>query len=101
MGSFYKKKKDKNVRENFKKSEVKLLLFKFLYFSNNNKNHKQFYAYEFIKKFHLNSSSSRIRNRCVYTGRSRWVLKRFKISRIKFKELVDYGILHGVRRSSY
>lgn len=99
--SFLKIKKDKKIRDKVQRNEKNVLLYKYLLFNSLSKKNKHFYFFNFIKKFHLNSSSSRVINRCIYTGRSKWVIKRYKISRIKFKELCDYGKLHGVRRASY
>ena len=48
-----------------------------------------------------NSSSTRLRNRCVLTGRSGSVLRQFKLSRIKFRELAENSMLPGVRKSSW
>ena len=46
-----------------------------------------------------NSSRTRIRNRCVLTGRSRAIIRKFKISRLMFKELAGNGKLSGVQKS--
>nr|YP_010736392.1 ribosomal protein S14 [Zygnema circumcarinatum]QKQ14721.1 ribosomal protein S14 [Zygnema circumcarinatum]WEL36365.1 ribosomal protein S14 [Zygnema circumcarinatum] len=48
-----------------------------------------------------NSSKTRIRNRCTLTGRSRSVYKRFRISRIVFRELASQGAICGVYKSSW
>lgn len=99
--NFTKIKKDKKFRENFKKKEMRIIFYKYLLFSTKNLDYKRFHAFTFIRKFHLNWSSSRVVNRCIYTGRSKWVLSRFKLSRMKFKELSDNGKLHSIRRASW
>ncbi len=48
-----------------------------------------------------NSSSIRHRNRCELTGRSRGVYRKFKLSRIKLRELSMSGDLPGVVKSSW
>lgn len=48
-----------------------------------------------------NSSLTRVRNRCVLTGRGRGVHRFFKLSRIKFRELASQGSLMGVCKSSW
>ena len=48
-----------------------------------------------------NSSSTRLHNRCVLTGRSGGVLRQFKMSRIKFRELAELSMLPGVTKSSW
>ena len=47
------------------------------------------------------SSKIRIRNRCELTGRTRGVYRKFKLSRIKIRELSMSGALPGVVKSSW
>lgn len=49
----------------------------------------------------VNSSITRIRNRCVLTDRSRGVVTQYHISRHKFKQLADSGLIPGLHRSSW
>ena len=64
-------KKDKRVRLNVKKKEIKLILLKYqLNNINLNKKTKLIFHYKYLKNFHLNSSTSRIVNMCIHTGRS-------------------------------
>ena len=44
---------------------------------------------------------SRVRSRCVLTGRGRGVLTRYRLSRMKFHKLADMGQIPGVTRSSW
>lgn len=48
-----------------------------------------------------NSSPVRLRNRCLLTGRSRGFLRKFKMSRICFRELANKGFIPGVTKSSW
>nr|YP_009277420.1 ribosomal protein S14 [Ophioglossum californicum]YP_010439838.1 ribosomal protein S14 [Ophioglossum vulgatum]AOH05891.1 ribosomal protein S14 [Ophioglossum californicum]UTD44884.1 ribosomal protein S14 [Ophioglossum vulgatum] len=48
-----------------------------------------------------NSSETRVRNRCIYTGRFRSVYKLFRILRIVFRELASQGSLIGVNKSCW
>ena len=48
-----------------------------------------------------NSSSIRVRNRCMLTGRTRGVYRKFGLSRIKLRELSMTGYLPGVVKSSW
>ncbi len=48
-----------------------------------------------------NSSICRHRNRCIQTGRSRGYLRKFGLSRIKFRELAVKGDIPGLRKSSW
>jgi small subunit ribosomal protein S14 len=47
------------------------------------------------------SSPSRIHNRCSWTGRSRGVYRQWKISRILFREKALFGLIPGLRKSSW
>lgn len=48
-----------------------------------------------------NSSKTRIRNRCIVTGRPRSVYKKFRVSRIVFRELASQGAISGIKKSSW
>jgi ribosomal protein S14 len=47
------------------------------------------------------SSLTRVRNRCVLSGRSGSVLSVFRLSRIRFRELALLGKLPGVKKASW
>lgn len=48
-----------------------------------------------------NSSPVRLKNRCKITGRPRAYLRRFGVSRIKFRELALDGKIPGVKKASW
>ena len=48
-----------------------------------------------------NASPCRVVNRCEVTGRRHGFLRRFKMSRITFRELASSGQLPGVTKSSW
>ncbi len=54
-----------------------------------------------MQKLPRNSSPIRVRNRCELTGRPRAYLRRFKLSRIQFRELALRGMIPGVTKSSW
>ena len=47
------------------------------------------------------SSATRVVNRCLVTGRRRAYIRRFKLSRITFRELASHGLIPGVTKSSW
>jgi small subunit ribosomal protein S14 len=47
------------------------------------------------------SSATRIRNRCVITGRARGTYRKFGISRIMLREMAANGLIPGVRKASW
>jgi small subunit ribosomal protein S14 len=48
-----------------------------------------------------NASPTRLRNRCMITGRSRGYLRRFGLSRIVFREKALKGEIPGVKKISW
>ena len=48
-----------------------------------------------------NSAPTRIRNRCELTGRPRGTYRKFKLCRIKLRELASYGLIPGMVKSSW
>ncbi len=54
-----------------------------------------------ISKLPRNGSSVRYRNRCELTGRARGTYRKFKLSRIKLRELGSFGRLPGLTKSSW
>ena len=48
-----------------------------------------------------NASPSRLTNRCQTSGRRRSFIRRFKLSRIAFRELATQGMIPGVTKSSW
>lgn len=47
------------------------------------------------------SSPVRLKNRCLLTGRPKGYIRKFGISRIKFRELALAGRIPGVRKASW
>ncbi|MCL4145501.1 UNVERIFIED_CONTAM: hypothetical protein GTU68_060870 [Idotea baltica] len=43
----------------------------------------------------------KLKNRCMLTGRPRGYIRRFGISRIKFRELALQGKIPGVKKTSW
>ncbi|MFK7931669.1 MAG: 30S ribosomal protein S14 [Myxococcota bacterium] len=58
-------------------------------------------ARENLAKLPRNSSPVRLVNRCMVTGRGRAVYRKFRLSRIAFRELAHAGHLPGVHKSSW
>ncbi len=57
--------------------------------------------YDELRKLPRDSSPTRLHNRCKVTGRPRGYLRKFKLSRIAFRELAHKGQLPGVKKSSW
>lgn len=57
--------------------------------------------YEALSQLPRDSAPSRLHNRCLVTGRPRGYLRKFKMSRIAFRELAHKGQIPGVKKSSW
>ena len=54
-----------------------------------------------LAKLPRDSSPTRSHNRCQLTGRSKAVLRKFKVSRIMLRELALAGKIPGLRKASW
>lgn len=54
-----------------------------------------------LNKMPKNSSKIRLRNRCQLTGRCRGYLRKYKLSRLCFRELANAGMIPGVFKASW
>ncbi len=57
--------------------------------------------YEGLQKLPRNSSPSRVRNRCILTGRGRGVYKKYGLCRNVFRQLALEGKIPGIRKASW
>ena len=54
-----------------------------------------------LNKLPRNASPIRLRNRCQLTGRPRGFLRKFKLSRLTFREMASMGLIPGVTKASW
>ena len=54
-----------------------------------------------LNKMPRDSSPIRLRNRCQLTGRPRGFIRKFKLSRLTFREMASIGLIPGVTKSSW
>jgi small subunit ribosomal protein S14 len=57
--------------------------------------------HEALRKLPRDSSPTRLNNRCQVTGRPRGYLRKFKMSRIAFREYAHKGQIPGVQKASW
>ncbi len=57
--------------------------------------------WEELQKLPRDASPTRVNNRCSLTGRSRGYIRKYGISRIKFRELALDGKIPGIRKASW
>lgn len=58
-------------------------------------------AVDTLNKMPKNSSPIRLKNRCQLTGRSRGFLRKFKLSRLCFREMASQGLIPGIVKASW
>lgn len=58
-------------------------------------------AVDSLNKMPKNTSPIRLRNRCQFTGRSRGFLRKFKLSRLCFREMANQGLIPGIVKASW
>lgn len=54
-----------------------------------------------LNKMRRDTAPSRLKNRCQLTGRPKGYLRKFKMSRICFRELAGMGLIPGVTKASW
>lgn len=54
-----------------------------------------------LNKMPRDSCKVRLRNRCQLTGRARGNLRKFKLSRLTFREMASFGLIPGVHKASW
>ena len=57
--------------------------------------------YQGLSQLPRDASPTRVVNRCEVTGRRRAFVRRFKVSRLTFRELASEGFIPGVTKSSW
>ena len=98
-----KKKIKQNIKQRylFKHFEKKRLILKSIINNTSIKKDIRFKIQQRYFSFSNNSSLTRIKNRCVLTGRSRSIYRFFKISRIELRKLASKGLLPNVFKYSW
>jgi len=93
--------KDNKIRQKVAQHEATRKMLKAIAVSELVPDSERLIAYRQLMDLPRNSSSIRIRNRCMLTGRSRGVYSKFRLSRIAFRENAAKGFLPGVFKSSW
>ena len=62
---------------------------------------KQSGDYEALQKLPRNASPIRMHNRCKITGRPKGYMRQFGVSRVKFREMANFGLIPGVKKASW
>ena len=92
---------DKKRRKSLLKYEHKRNEYKSIVYDRNLPNAIRYEYAAKLSKLPRNSSPTRIRNRCVVTGRARSVYRLFHMSRIVLRGLASQGRILGFKKSSW
>lgn len=57
--------------------------------------------WEGLQKLPLNSSPTRLRNRCIVTGKGKGIFRKYGLCRNQFRQLALEGKIPGVRKASW
>ena len=57
--------------------------------------------YEGLQKLPKNSSPVRLKNRCMFTGRTRGFHRKFGVSRLVLREMALRGEIPGLKKASW
>ena len=93
--------RDAQRRIFFKNYEQKRLLLKTLADNQEILAEMRFWARLQLTKLPKNSSHSRIKNRCILSGRSRGTYARLRISRISLRKYASLGLITGLRKACW
>ena len=62
---------------------------------------ERFQAQSKLAALPRNSSKTRVRQRCLLTGRARGVYRKFRLSRIMLREMASFGLIPGMIKASW
>jgi ribosomal protein S14 len=98
--------KSLKIKNLFLKKEVKLKINKFIfinllnYKNNINVNKNKFILINYLKQNKIfNRTKNRLTNRCILTNRSHCVYRKLGFSRIVLREMMQFGIIPGYKKS--
>ena len=91
------KKRERMVKNKWEKREQ----LKKVIYDMNKTVEERLAAVDSLNKMPKNSSPIRLRNRCQLTGRARGFLRKFKLSRLCFREMANQGLIPGVVKASW
>ena len=93
--------REKKLKKNIQKFAKKRAELKSIISNPNTKIEDRDVAVQKLDKLPKSSSPIRQRNRCFITGRPRGIIRRFKLSRLSFREMALNGEIPGVTKASW
>jgi small subunit ribosomal protein S14 len=93
--------KDKKKRIHFLKNEYHRKILKTISYNVNLPLALRLKAGLSLSMLPKNSSPTQIKKRCILTGRGRFILGPFNLSRLALRKLIRSGLVPGLRQSSW
>nr|YP_004339008.1 ribosomal protein S14 [Coccomyxa subellipsoidea C-169]ADY75450.1 ribosomal protein S14 [Coccomyxa subellipsoidea C-169] len=93
--------RDQNRRQLCKRQELRRIEYKSIIQDLSLPHEVRFKSLQLLNSLNRNGSPTRLRNRCIATGRGRGVYRFCKLSRISFRRMASQGLLMGVTKSSW
>ena len=93
--------KDKKRRKQVSENELKRLYYSFMLNQSNLTSESRLFYQIKLSTISRNSSITRVKNRCILTGRGRGVFRYFGLSRISLRELASKGLVPGLIKKSW
>ncbi|KAI9137583.1 hypothetical protein BKA69DRAFT_1043264 [Paraphysoderma sedebokerense] len=93
--------KDKLYRNNAAANELLRLSLRYITHNQSLPPRIRYSAQLSLNKFPISTRHTAVKNRCIETGRARWVLRDFGLTRHVFREKAKNGELPGVMKASW
>jgi len=93
--------KDKKIRKSVVQHELKRRILKSIAYNQHISIRIRWQVMLQLSSMPRDSSKTRLKNRCIITGRGKGVNSGLKISRIVFRDLVCAGNITGLTKSSW
>ena len=93
--------RDQKRRLAYNKHEIDRKLYKAIFFACKIPISVRYESFSKLQKAPKDSSLSRQRNRCIETLRPRGILSKYGLSRLRFRELAQKGLIPGVEKASF
>lgn len=93
--------KDNKYRKTYKKFELNKKYYKYIFQNQLLSSETRYKGFKKLVWITHYSSISKIKNRCIISGKSKSVSRFFKLSRITFRKLANNGNIVGITKSGW
>lgn len=93
--------KDNQYRKTYKKFELNKKYYKYIFQNQLLSDAVRYAGFKKLMWITSNSSISKIKNRCIMSGKSKSVFRSFKLSRIMFRKLANNGNIIGITKGGW